>query len=48
MSFKVLSDEELINTYFKAKQLKLNDSFLRLLYNEIVIRGLLTETILRS
>ena len=48
MKFKVLSDEELINSYNKAEKLKLNHSFLKLLYDEIIKRGLLSEPILRS
>ncbi|WP_428911936.1 sporulation histidine kinase inhibitor Sda [Niallia sp. Krafla_26] len=40
MKFQNLSDELLINSYSKAIELKLDDSFTRLLFNEIERRNI--------
>ncbi|MDQ6598956.1 sporulation histidine kinase inhibitor Sda [Bacillus salipaludis] len=51
MRFKTLSNEELIDIYLTAYEHKLNDSFLKMLLEEIVERDiydLLLETGLQS
>jgi hypothetical protein len=51
MVFGTLSDEQLINVYLKAHRQKLDDSFLKLLLDEIIRRDiydLLLETSLRN
>jgi hypothetical protein len=51
MSLKILSNEELINIYLTAYKQKLNDSFLKILLDEIIERDiydLLLETSLKS
>lgn len=48
MRLITLSDEQLINAYIKAKRKKLDKSYIKLLYEEIILRGLLFETIVRS
>ncbi|MBS4214073.1 MULTISPECIES: sporulation histidine kinase inhibitor Sda [Neobacillus] len=51
MRFKTLSNEELIDSYLRAYEQKINASFLKMLLDEIVERDiydLLLETSLQS
>jgi hypothetical protein len=51
MSLKILSNEEVINIYLTAYKQKLNESFLKILLDEIIERDLydlLLETSLKS
>jgi hypothetical protein len=51
MSLKILSNEELINVYLTAYKQKLNDSFLKILLDEVIERDIydfLLKTSLKS
>jgi hypothetical protein len=51
MSLKILSNEELINIYLTAYKQKLNDSFLKILLDEVIERDIydfLLKTSLKS
>jgi hypothetical protein len=48
MTLSTWSDKKLIKAYIKAKRKKLEESYIRRLYNEIIIRGLLFETLIKS
>lgn len=47
MNLFILSDEQLIKAFLKASKKKSDETLTKLLYKEIIVRGLLFETLLK-